>query len=68
MFYRKILSIIQSKKFTIKLCDMNGFNCVLYMDKFPKRNQSNLRNSFYNQFVHFEIEPLEFRVFEIIFN
>ena len=47
---------------------MNGFNCVLYMDKFPKRNKSNLRNSFYNQFVHFEIEPLEFRVFEIIFN
>ena len=68
MFYRKMLSIIQSKKFTIKLCDMNGFNCVLYMDKFPKRNKSNLRNSFYNQFVHFEIEPLEFRVFEIIFN
>lgn len=68
MFYRKILSIIQSKKFTIKLCDMNGFNCALYLDKFPKRNQSNLRNSFYNQFVHFEIEPLEFRVFEIVFN
>lgn len=68
VYNRKILSIIKSKKFGIKLCDVNGFNCMVYLDKFPKKGSKHLRNSFYNEFVHFEIEPMEFKVFEIVFN